>query len=45
MSGGMAITLLDGVDQWPQLPAEYADAGNGLISSELQKKGKTHPVS
>jgi hypothetical protein len=31
MAGGMAITVLDGVDKWPEVPTEYAN-GNGIKS-------------
>jgi len=43
MAGGMAVALLDGVDQWPQIPPEYANGGNGISSSKLMKKSKLHP--
>ncbi|EXJ64399.1 hypothetical protein A1O7_00735 [Cladophialophora yegresii CBS 114405] len=42
MFGGMAMAMLDGVDQWPEVPSEYA-SGNG-ISTKLAKKGKLHPL-
>lgn len=49
MSGGMALAFLDGVDQWPELPEEYANGGNGIGNSstpmKLKKKSRTHPVS
>ncbi|KIV89315.1 hypothetical protein PV10_08892 [Exophiala mesophila] len=49
MSGGMALAFLDGVDQWPELPEEYANGGNGIGNSstpmKLKKKKRTHPVS
>lgn len=32
MAGGMAIAMLDGVDDWPTLPSEYAN-GNGMGTS------------
>lgn len=28
LAGGMALTIMDGVDEWPELPAEY-EHGNG----------------
>jgi len=43
MAGGMAIAMLDGVDDWPTVPLEYAD-GNGMTST-LKKKGRKHPIS
>jgi hypothetical protein len=42
MSGGMAVAMLDGVDEWPEVPSEYAE-GNG-ITYKLAKKGKLHPL-
>lgn len=44
VAGGMAVALLDGVDQWPEVPTEYAN-GNGIIYSKLKKKGKLHPIA
>ncbi|KIW73163.1 hypothetical protein PV04_01301 [Phialophora macrospora] len=43
MSGGMAVAMLDGVDEWPEVPSEYAE-GNG-ITYKLAKKGKLHPLN
>jgi hypothetical protein len=43
MNGGMAFAMLDGVDQWPEVPSAYLN-GTG-ISHELEKKGKTHASS
>ncbi|KIW88693.1 uncharacterized protein Z519_10739 [Cladophialophora bantiana CBS 173.52] len=44
VAGGMAVAMLDGVDNWPKVPTEYAE-GNGIIYSKLKKKGKLHPKS
>ncbi|KAH0844209.1 Laccase-1 [Fonsecaea pedrosoi] len=44
MAGGMAVAFLDGVDDWPEVPTEYAD-GNGIVYTKLKKKGKLHPKS
>jgi FtsP/CotA-like multicopper oxidase with cupredoxin domain len=41
MFGGMAVAMLDGVDEWPEVPAEYAD-GNGISFKKLAKKSKLH---
>ncbi|EHY54661.1 Multicopper oxidase elcG [Exophiala dermatitidis] len=51
MAGGMAVAFLDGVDQWPEIPPEYAGpdgdgSGNGITSgatAKLKKKAKLHP--
>ncbi|KAL4913503.1 multicopper oxidase-domain-containing protein [Aspergillus aurantiobrunneus] len=32
-SGGMALALLDGVDEWPEIPEEYQ-----LVESELERR-------
>ena len=45
MAGGMAVAFLDGVDEWPELPAEYANGGNGIKSNKLKKKAKLHPLA
>ena len=29
MVGGMMMVIQDGVDQWPEVPEEYAEYGNG----------------
>lgn len=43
-SGGMAIAMLDGVDQWPSVPQEYVEgAGHGPVA--LKKKSKVHTLS
>ena len=39
LTGGMAVAMLDGVDEWPQVPASYM-AGNGL--APLGKTSKVH---
>ncbi|OAP57509.1 hypothetical protein AYL99_08247 [Fonsecaea erecta] len=41
VAGGMAVAMLDGVDDWPTVPTEYAN-GNGIVYSKLKKKGKLH---
>ena len=42
LSGGMAVAMLDGVDQWPTVPENYLDGGNGLVplgkTSKLRSK-------
>lgn len=43
MNGGMAFAILDGVDEWPEVPTAYLN-GTG-ITNTLEKKGKTHPSS
>lgn len=43
MNGGMAFAILDGVDEWPEVPAAYLN-GTG-ITNKLEKKGKTHAKS
>jgi len=45
VAGGMAVAFLDGIDDWPQVPAAYANGGNGLETSKLKKKGKLHPIA
>lgn len=45
VAGGMAVAFLDGVDDWPVVPAEYANGGNGLETTKLKKKGKLHPIA
>ncbi|KEF58555.1 uncharacterized protein A1O9_06481 [Exophiala aquamarina CBS 119918] len=45
VAGGMAVAFLDGVDDWPEVPAAYANGGNGLETTKLRKKGKTHPIA
>lgn len=48
VSGGMALTFLDGVDDWPEVPEAYLNGGNGLAAlgtTKLKKKSRTHPVS
>ena len=32
LSGGMAVALLYGVDQWPVTPAEYLNGDNGITT-------------
>ncbi|KIY01430.1 uncharacterized protein Z520_02982 [Fonsecaea multimorphosa CBS 102226] len=44
VAGGMAVAMLDGVDDWPTVPTEYAH-GNGIVYTKLKKKGKLHPKS
>lgn len=44
MSGGMAIAMMDGVDDWPTVPEQYLN-GNGILYSKLKKKTKKHPVA
>jgi len=34
LSGGMAIVMLDGFDAWPNVPAEYANNGNGIVQKK-----------
>ncbi|KIM92632.1 hypothetical protein OIDMADRAFT_62372 [Oidiodendron maius Zn] len=29
LTGGMAIAILDGIDAWPTIPAEYGPSGSG----------------
>lgn len=29
LTGGMGIAVLDGIDEWPTIPAEYGPGGNG----------------
>ncbi|ETN46174.1 uncharacterized protein HMPREF1541_00358 [Cyphellophora europaea CBS 101466] len=43
MNGGMAFAILDGVDEWPEVPEAYLN-GTGLTNT-LEKKGKVHPAS
>ncbi|RMD42761.1 hypothetical protein DV735_g2380, partial [Chaetothyriales sp. CBS 134920] len=41
LSGGMGFVILDGVDEWPEVPDEYL-TGSGLVA--LKKMGKTRTV-
>lgn len=34
LSGGMALALLDGVDEWPEVPGEYCGDSSGFKSME-----------
>ena len=29
LTGGMGLAILDGIDVWPEVPAEYGPGGNG----------------
>jgi len=40
LAGGMAIALLDGVDQWPTVPEAYL---NNSGFATLEKKARLHP--
>lgn len=34
LAGGMAVTILDGIDTWPDVPPEYANGKYGMIDAK-----------
>ncbi|CAG1965547.1 unnamed protein product [Fusarium graminearum] len=47
LAGGMAIAILDGIDVWPQIPAEYGPDQRGFMPGtlpELESGGKQGTV-
>lgn len=43
VAGGMVVAMLDGVDEWPEVPEEYLE--NNGFKYKLAKKGKLQPIS
>jgi hypothetical protein len=34
LAAGMAVTILDGIDVWPEVPPEYANGRNGMLDGQ-----------
>jgi FtsP/CotA-like multicopper oxidase with cupredoxin domain len=34
LAGGMGVTILDGIDAWPNVPPEYANGRNGITDEQ-----------